>query len=142
LAKDLRDRGQIDLSEAFVDVTRCSLGQRVTYKPNFVPGTLDTAFSPTSPTRLIGGRGCDGDRLNTTLTTTYGIEMIAANRRARARTQDGRPSRVCRRWKPERIWLGAATSAASSPCWKGHLENYVRIVQLACARILLQGFMK
>jgi hypothetical protein len=32
--------------------------------------------------------------------TQYGIEMIAANRRARAKTQDGRPLRCAeRRWK-------------------------------------------
>ena len=40
--------------------------------------------------------------------TQYGIEMIAANRRGRAKTQDGRPlRRAKRRWKVERLfaWL-------------------------------------
>jgi IS4 transposase len=42
----------------------------------------------------------------------YGIEMIAANRRGRAKTQDGRPlRRTKRRWKIERLfaWLHNCT---------------------------------
>jgi len=39
--------------------------------------------------RLIGDRSYDSDPLDDSLMTTYSIEMIAAHRRGRARTQDG-----------------------------------------------------
>jgi len=66
------------------------------YEPHLVPATLDARFFADLPTRLIGDRGYDSDRLDDTLMTTYGIEMIAAHRRGRARTQDGRPLRRVR----------------------------------------------
>ena len=47
------------------------------YEPHLVPATLDARFFPDLPTRLIGDRGYDSDRLDDTLMTTYGIEMIA-----------------------------------------------------------------
>jgi hypothetical protein len=56
----------------------------------------------------VGDRGYDSDGLDDLLMTQYGIEMIAANRRGRAKTQDGRPlRRAKRRWKIERLfaWL-------------------------------------
>jgi hypothetical protein len=52
------------------------------------PSTPDSSLTST---RLIGDRSYDSDPLDNTLMTTYGIEMIAAHRRGRARTQDGRP---------------------------------------------------
>src|SRR4051794_17470075 len=67
------------------------------YEPHLVPATLDARFFADLPTRLIGDRGYDSDRLDDTLMTTDGIEMIAAPRRGRARTQDGRPLRRIRR---------------------------------------------
>ena len=78
------------------------------YEPHLVPATLDTWFLADLPTRLIGDRGYDSDRLDEPLMTTCGIEMIAANRRRRVPTRDGRPlRRARRRWKVERFcaWL-------------------------------------
>ena len=69
--------------------------------------------------------------------TQYGIEMIAANRQERAKTQDGRPPRRAkRRWKIERLfaWLHNCRRVATR--WERHVENYLGMVQLACARIL------
>ena len=57
-----------------------------------VPATLDARFLADLPARLSGDGGYDSDALDETLMNTYGIEMIAANRLGRARTQDGRPS--------------------------------------------------
>src|SRR5262245_41378720 len=54
------------------------------YEPHLVPATLDARFFADLPTRLIGDRGYDSDRLDDTLMTTYGIETIAAHRRGRA----------------------------------------------------------
>jgi len=74
------------------------------YEPHLVPATLDARFLPDLPWCLIGDRCYDSDGLDDLLMTQYGIEMIAANRRGRAKTQDGRPlRRAKRRWKIERL---------------------------------------
>ena len=57
------------------------------YEPHLVPATLDARFLPDLPWCLIGDRGYDSDGLDDLLMTQYGIEMIAANRRGRAKTQ-------------------------------------------------------
>lgn len=113
------------------------------YEPHLVPATLEARFLADLPTRLIGDRGYDSDRLDQHLMQAYGIEMIAANRRGRARTQDGRPlRRAKRRWKVERFfaWLHNARRVVTR--WERHVENYLGMVQLACARILLRAFMR
>jgi transposase len=92
---------------------------------------------------LIGDRGYDSDALDTTLLTTYGIEMIAANRRGRARTQDGRVlRRARRRWKVERFFAWLHNYRRVVTRWERHVDNYLGMVQLACARILLRAFMR
>jgi transposase len=67
--------------------------------------------------------------------------MIAANRRGRARTQDGRPLRrpIRRRWKIERFFAWLHNSRRVVTRWERHLENYLGMVQLACAQILLRA---
>ena len=86
------------------------------YEPHLVPATLDARFFPDLPWCLIGDRGYDSDGLDDLLMTQYGIEMIAANRRGRAKTQDGRPlRRAKRRWKIERLFAWLHNCAAWSP---------------------------
>lgn len=113
------------------------------YEPHLVPATLEARFLADLPTRLIGDRGYDSDRLDDTLMATYGIEMIAANKRGRARTQDGRPlRRVRRRWKVERFFAWLHNSRRVAMRWERHLENYLGMVQLARARMLLRAFVR
>lgn len=113
------------------------------YEGNLVAPTLDARFLADLPTRLIGDRGYDSDPLDHMLLTSYGIEMIAANRRGRTPTQDGRPlRRARRRWKVERFFAWLHNSRRVVTRWERHLENYLGMVQLACARILLQAFMR
>ena len=109
------------------------------YEPHLVPATLDARFLPELPTRLIGDRGYDSDALDTTLRDQYGIEMIAAHRRGRrTATQDGRPlRRTRRRWKIERLFAWLHNSRRLVTRWEYHVENFLGMVQLACARILL-----
>jgi transposase len=98
-----------------------------------------TRRGKSSKVMAICDRGYDSDGLDDLLMTQYGIEMIAANRRGRAKTQDGRPlRRGKRRWKIERLfaWLRVVTR------WERHVGNYLDMVQLACARILLRAFMR
>src|ERR1700719_1531692 len=64
------------------------------HEVTLVDATLAASFLDTLPTRLIGDRGYDSDRLDAHLRATYGIEMIARHsRHRRTRTQDGRPLR-------------------------------------------------
>ena len=93
--------------------------------------------------RLIGDRGYDSDALDTLLLETYGIEMIAAHRRGRGQTQDGRPlRRRKRRWKIERLFAWLHNSRRLVTRWERHVENFLGLIQLACARILLRAFMR
>lgn len=66
--------------------------------------------------------------------------MIAANRRGRARTQDLRRAR--RRWKVERFFAWLHNSRRVVTRWERKVENYLGMVQLACARMLLRAFMR
>ena len=109
------------------------------YEPHLVPATLEARFLPELPRRLIGDRGYDSDGLDEQLMTTYGIEMIAAHRKNRRRTQDGRPlRRAKRRWKIERLFAWLHNSRRLVTRWEYHVENFLGLLQLACARILLR----
>src|SRR5438552_1233615 len=55
------------------------------HEVTLVDATLAASFLDTLPTRLIGDRGYDSDRLDAHLRATYGIEMIAPNNCARSR---------------------------------------------------------
>jgi transposase len=109
------------------------------YEGHLVAATLDARFLPDLPARLIGDRGYDSDALDRQLLTRYGIEMIAAHRRGRRRTQDGRPlRRTKRRWKIERLFAWLHNSRRLVTRWEYHVENFLGLLQLACARILLR----
>jgi len=71
---------------------------------------------------LIGDRGYGSDGLDDLLMTQYGIEMIAANRRGRAKTQDGRPlRRAKRRWKIERLFAWLHNCRRVVTRWERHV---------------------
>ena len=76
------------------------------HEVTLVDATLAARFLRELPTRLIGDKGYDSDRLDQHLAATYGIELIAPHRPNRlSRTQDGRPlRRRRRRWKIERLF--------------------------------------
>ena len=111
------------------------------YEPHLVPATLDARFLPDLPTRLIGDRGYDSDPLDALLRERYDIEMIAAHRRGRSRppTQDGRPlRRRRRRWKIERLFAWLHNFRRLVTRWEYHVDNFLGMLHLACARILLR----
>jgi transposase len=111
------------------------------YEPHLVPATLDARFLPDLPARLIGDRGYDSDPLDALLRERYGVEMIAAHKRNRRRapTQDGRAlRRRRRRWKIERLFAWLQNSRRLVTRWEYHVENFLGMLQLACARILLR----
>jgi len=100
------------------------------HEVTLVQQTLSEIFVPETVRRLIGDNAYDSDRLDEELAES-GVEMIAPHRSNRKnRTQDGRPlRRYRRRWKIERLfaWL------QNFP-----LENFVGMIHLACAVILLR----
>jgi transposase len=110
------------------------------YEPHLVAATLDARFLADLPTRLIGDRGYDSDALDRQLMTTCGIEMIAAHRRGRRQsTQDGRCwRRARRRWKIERLFAWLHNSRRLVTRWERHVDNFLGMLHLACARILLR----
>ena len=109
------------------------------YEPHLVPATLDARFLRALPPRLIGDRGYDSDLLDAQLRTQDGIQMIAANKRGRGRTQDRRAlRRARRRWKIERLFAWLHNSRRLVTRWEYHVENFLGLLQLACARILLR----
>ena len=83
------------------------------YEPHLVPATLDARFLPDLPWCLIGDRGYDSDGLDDLLMTQYGIEMIAANRRGRARRRTaGRRDARSAAGKSNGSLPGSTTAAA------------------------------
>ena len=110
------------------------------HEPHLVPATLDARFLPELPARLIGDRGYDSDALDATLRERYQIEMIARHRRGRRTpTQDGRPlRRTRRRWRIERLFAWLHNSRRLVTRWEYHVDNFLGMLQLACAQILLR----
>jgi transposase len=110
------------------------------HEVTLVDATLAASFLDTLPTRLIGDRGYDSDRLDAHLRTTYGIEMIARHRpHRRTRTQDGRPlRRTRRRWKIERLFAWLHNYRRIVTRWERYPANFLGMIHLASAVILLR----
>src|SRR6187397_2328369 len=63
--------------------------------------------------------------------------------RPSAREDAGRPlRRAKRRWKIERLFAWLHNCRRVVTRWERHVGNYLGMVQLACARILLRAFMR
>jgi transposase len=103
---------------------------------------VEERFVAEVPERLIGNKANDSDRLDDQLRRESGIEMIAphrSNRRADRKTQDGRMlPRYLRRWKIERMFSWLYNFRRLAVRWEYHAENYLGLLQLACALILLR----
>jgi len=106
-----------------------------------VEPTLDTCFLTSVPTRLIGDKAYDSDRLDERLRTERGIELIAPHRgNRRHRTQDGRAlRRRRRRWKVERLHAWLQNFRRLVTRYEYHAENFLGFVQLGCIVILLRN---
>jgi len=94
-----------------------------------------------TPERLIGDRAYDSDPLDVQIRERSGVQSVAPHNstRSKAPTQDGRVlRRYRRRWKIERLfaWLYDFRSVVIR--WEYYPENFLGMVQLACAVILLR----
>ncbi len=112
------------------------------HEVTLVQATLEQSLLGERPTRLIGDKAYDSDKLDAAL-ECQGIELIAPHRanRTAPQTQDGRVlRRYVRRWKIERLfaWLGNFRRLLHR--WEYHLENYTGLVQLGCMIILLRNY--
>jgi transposase len=104
-----------------------------------VQQTLAETFVAEPVKRLIGDNAYDSDRLDQELAET-GVEMIAPHNRGRKhRTQDGRSlRRYRRRWKIERLFAWLQNFRRLTVRWEHSLENFLGMIHLACAVILLR----
>ena len=109
-----------------------------------VEPVLNARFVEELPQRLGGDKSYDSDPLDQKL-ASQGIEMIAPHRsnRKKPKTQDGRKARrLKRRWKVERCnaWLKGYRRLRVRHEW--HVQNFLGLVHLACALVLLRAILK
>ncbi len=120
-----------------------SIASASPHEVTLVEATLDAAFIKETPQRLIGDKAYDSDPLAWKL-QERNIELIAPHRSSRrVKTQDGRPlRRYKRRWKVERFfaWLQSFRRVATR--YEYRAENFLAMVHLACAMILLRVFLR
>jgi transposase len=115
------------------------------HEVTLVEKTLDHRFVDEQPQRLIGDKAYDSDGLDKRLAEERGIELIAPHRLVRNRrnapTQDGRPlRRYRRRWKVERFFAWLHNFRRLTVRWEYHAANFLGLLRLACAMILLRSF--
>ena len=109
------------------------------HEVTLVQQTLAEIFVAEPLERLIGDNAYDSDRLDQDLAES-GVEMIAPHRSNRKnRTQDGRAlRRYSRRWKIERLFAWLQNYRRLIVRWEHRLENFLGMLHLACALILMR----
>lgn len=101
--------------------------------------TLDAAFVETLPPRLIADKAWDGRVLQNRLAEERGIELIAPKKKRSRRPQDGRSlRRYRRRWKVERLFAWLKRWRRLSTRWEYRANNFLGLLHLACAVLLLR----
>ena len=113
------------------------------HEVKLVGATIDSSFTRYAPDKLVGDKAYDSDKLDHQLLDERGVEMIAPHRRGRkkARTQDGRNLRCYRRrWKVERLFAWLQNFRRLVVRYEYHVENFLAMVHLGCAKILLRFF--
>ena len=106
-----------------------------------VEATLERRFLREAPERLIGDKAYDSDPLDQRVHQQFGVALIAPHRRNRSKpvTQDGRAlRRYRRRWKIERLFAWLHNFRRVVTRGEYYPENFLGMVQLACALILLR----
>jgi len=111
------------------------------HETRLVEPTLQRRFLTEAPERLIGDRAYDSDPLDAQIRERFGVELVAPHNSTRSRkaTQDGRVlRRYRRRWKIERLFAWLHNFRRVVIRWEYYPENFLGMVQLACAVILLR----
>jgi transposase len=92
---------------------------------------------------MIGDKAYDSDPVDQRLLKEHGRKLIAPHKanRKRPKTQDGRVlRRYKRRWKVERFFAWLHNFRRLVVRYEYHAENFLGMIQLACAIILLRYF--
>ncbi|MFO8111177.1 MAG: IS5 family transposase [Desulfosalsimonadaceae bacterium] len=113
------------------------------HEVKLVEATIDKGFTRETPDKIIGDKAYDSDPLDYRLLDEHRIEMIAPHRngRKKPKTQDGRKlRRYRRRWKVERFFAWLQNFRRVVVRYEYHAENFLGMVQLGCAIILLRFF--
>ena len=112
------------------------------HEVTLVDAALAARFLHELPARLIGDKAYDSDRLDHHLATEYDIELIAPHHSTRRlKTQDGRPlRRKRRRWKIERLFAWFHNFRRVVTRWERYPDNFLGMIHLAAAVILLRHF--
>jgi transposase len=111
------------------------------HETKLVEGTIQQRFLAETPERLIGDRAYDSDLLDARIPERFGVQLVAPHNSTRSRksTQDGRVlRRYRRRWKIERLFAWLHNFRRVVIRWEYYPENFLGMVQLACAVILLR----
>lgn len=111
------------------------------HETRLVASTIERRFLAETPERLIGDRAYDSDPLDAQIRARFGVQLVAPHHPARSRkaTQDGRVlRRYRRRWKIERLFAWLHNFRRVVVRWEYYPENFLGMVQLACATILLR----
>jgi transposase len=108
-----------------------------------VEATIKSRFIKKAPKRMIGDKAYDSDPVDQRLLKEHGTQLIAPHKanRKRPKTQDGRVlRRYRRRWKVERFFAWLHNFRRLVVRWEFHAQNFLGMLQLACAIILLRYF--
>jgi transposase len=108
-----------------------------------VKSVLDARFVEAKPTRLIGDKAYDSDKLDASL-LAEGVEMIAPHKKNRRKTptQDGRVlRRYRRRWKIERLFAWLQNFRRLAVRYEYYIENLLGFIHLGCILILLRRYL-
>ena len=108
-----------------------------------VEAAIKSRFIKTAPKRMIGDKAYDSDPVDQRLLKEHGTELIAPHKanRKRPKTQDGRVlRRYKRRWKIERFFAWLYNFRRLVVRYEYYAENFLGMLQLACAIILLRYF--
>ena len=111
------------------------------HETKVVGPTLEQRFVAEAPERLIGDRAYDSDPLDVQIRERFGLRLVAPHNstRSKAPTQDGCVlRRYRRRGKIERLFASLHNFRRVVIRWEYYPENFLGMVQLACAVILLR----
>ena len=113
------------------------------HEVKWVEATIDSGFTQYAPNKLIGDKAYDSDELDQRLLNERNVERVAPHRsgRKKRKTQDGRKLRAYRRrWKVERLFAWLQNFRRIVVRYEYHADNFLGMVQLGCAIILLRFF--
>ncbi len=93
------------------------------------------------PTLLVGDRAYDSDPLDERLKIERGIEMVAPHKKNRVKPATQGKDKLAaygRRWSVERLFAWLQNYRRLVTRYERHSENFLGMVQLGCAVLLLK----